>query len=218
MNMDNSWFIIDGTLESLDYEGPTFFRLPIALAERVIADHSAPGDWVLDPFCGFGTVLVAAQRLGRCAVGIEKDPGRSQFAASRTKPPSRVIAGDVREVATHELPLFSLLFTSPPYTTFRNWDEQGFVAYFDDLRVIFEALTTVMKPGARVIVEISNVRTEQGVRTVAWDAAKVLTDIFRFEGEIVRCNTGPEPAGPGYKHSYILIFTTAIAGQVLRFL
>jgi DNA modification methylase len=207
--MEKSWFAIDGTLEPLDYDGPTFFRFPMALAERAIAEYSAPGDWVLDPFCGFGTALVAAQRLGRHAIGIEKDPGRGQFAASRMRPPSRVIVGDVREVVTRKLPPCSLLFTSPPYTTFRDWDEEGFAAYFDDLRAIFGALAPTLNRGAKVIVEVSNVRTEQGVRTVAWDAAKVLADVFRFEGEVVRCNTGPEPAGPGYHHSYLLRFTAA---------
>ena len=58
-------------------------------------------------------------------------------------------------------------------------------------------------------MEVSNVRTEEGVRTVAWDAAKVLAAIFRFDGEIIRCNTGREDAGPGYQHSYLLFFTNA---------
>jgi hypothetical protein len=206
--MDTSWFIIDGALEPLDYDGPTFFRFPLVLAERVIADYCAPGDWILDPFCGFGTTLVAAQRLGRHAIGIEKDPGRGHFAAARVSPPSRVIIEDVRQVALHELPRCSLLFTSPPYTTFRDWNEEGFAAYFDDLRAIFGVLSATLRQGAKVVIEMSNVRSEQGVRTVAWDAAKVLADIFRFEGETVRCNTGPEPAGPGYQHSYLLVFTT----------
>lgn len=209
MTMHRSWFAIDGSLEPLDFDGPAFFRFPEALAGRVIAAYSAPGDWVLDPFCGFGTTLVAAQRLGRCALGIEKDPPRGRLAASRVRPPSRVIIGDVRRIATEALPSASLLFTSPPYITFREWDEDGFAAYFDDLRAIFQMLAATLQPGAKIVVEMSNVRTEHGVRTVAWDAAKVLADHFRFEGETVRVNTGPEQAGPGYDHSYLLLFTTA---------
>jgi site-specific DNA-methyltransferase (adenine-specific) len=44
---------------------------PIALLERVIAASSNPGDVVLDPFCGCGTALVAAQTLDRRWIGID---------------------------------------------------------------------------------------------------------------------------------------------------
>jgi DNA modification methylase len=38
---------------------------PLALLERVANLSSNPGDIVLDPFCGCGTALVAAQTLDR---------------------------------------------------------------------------------------------------------------------------------------------------------
>lgn len=44
---------------------------PLALLERIIAATSQPGDIVLDPFCGCGTALVAAQTLGREWIGID---------------------------------------------------------------------------------------------------------------------------------------------------
>ena len=44
---------------------------PRALLERIIAASSNPGDVVLDPFCGCGTALDAAQRLGRRWIGID---------------------------------------------------------------------------------------------------------------------------------------------------
>jgi modification methylase len=44
---------------------------PLALAERVIRLFSYQGDVVLDPFCGSGTTLVAAKKLGRHYVGLE---------------------------------------------------------------------------------------------------------------------------------------------------
>jgi site-specific DNA-methyltransferase (adenine-specific) len=44
---------------------------PLALLERVIELSSNPGDVVLDPFCGCGTALVAAQKLGRRWIGID---------------------------------------------------------------------------------------------------------------------------------------------------
>jgi site-specific DNA-methyltransferase (adenine-specific) len=44
---------------------------PLALLERIIAASSNPGDVVLDPFCGCGTAVHAAQKLGRRWIGID---------------------------------------------------------------------------------------------------------------------------------------------------
>jgi len=44
---------------------------PLALLERIIQASSNPGDVVLDPFCGCGTTIAAAQKLGRCWIGID---------------------------------------------------------------------------------------------------------------------------------------------------
>jgi site-specific DNA-methyltransferase (adenine-specific) len=44
---------------------------PLALLERIIQASSNPGDVVLDPFCGCGTAVHAAQKLGRQWVGID---------------------------------------------------------------------------------------------------------------------------------------------------
>ena len=48
---------------------------PLALLERIIKASSNEGDWVLDPFCGCATALVAADKLDRRWVGIDlSDP------------------------------------------------------------------------------------------------------------------------------------------------
>jgi DNA modification methylase len=44
---------------------------PAALLERIIQCSSKEGDTVLDPFCGCGTTVAAAQKLGRPWVGID---------------------------------------------------------------------------------------------------------------------------------------------------
>jgi DNA modification methylase len=53
--------------EKLGY--PT--QKPVVLLERIIAASSNPGDIVLDPFCGCGTTIHAAQKLGRQWIGID---------------------------------------------------------------------------------------------------------------------------------------------------
>ena len=44
---------------------------PVALLERIIQTSSNPGDVVLDPFCGCGTTIDAAEKLGRDWIGID---------------------------------------------------------------------------------------------------------------------------------------------------
>lgn len=44
---------------------------PLALLERIIAASSNEGDLVLDPFCGCGTTVHAAQKLNRRWIGID---------------------------------------------------------------------------------------------------------------------------------------------------
>ena len=53
--------------EKLPY--PT--QKPVALLERIISASSNEGDVVLDPFCGCGTAVHAAQKLGRQWIGID---------------------------------------------------------------------------------------------------------------------------------------------------
>lgn len=54
-------------VEALGY--PT--QKPLALLERILQASSHPGDTVLDPFCGCGTAVHAAQALGRPWIGID---------------------------------------------------------------------------------------------------------------------------------------------------
>ena len=54
-------------IERLGY--PT--QKPLALLERVITLATNPGDVVLDPFCGCGTTIHAAQKLDRQWIGID---------------------------------------------------------------------------------------------------------------------------------------------------
>jgi site-specific DNA-methyltransferase (adenine-specific) len=44
---------------------------PLPLLERILTASSKPGDLILDPFCGCGTALVAAQMMERRWIGID---------------------------------------------------------------------------------------------------------------------------------------------------
>jgi adenine-specific DNA-methyltransferase len=56
---------------------------PLALLERIVEASSNPGDLVADFFCGSGTTLVAAERLGRRWIGC--DLGRFAIHTTRKR-------------------------------------------------------------------------------------------------------------------------------------
>lgn len=62
-------------------EHPAIF--PEFLAEQLITLTSRPGDIVLDPFLGSGTVAIAAKKLGRHYIGIDINPEYCQLAEQR---------------------------------------------------------------------------------------------------------------------------------------
>jgi DNA modification methylase len=56
---------------------------PVGLIADAILDCTAPGDAVLDQFAGSGTIFLAAEKVGRRAVGIEYEPGYVDVAIRR---------------------------------------------------------------------------------------------------------------------------------------
>ena len=66
-------------LERTDH--PT--QKPLALCGYIIKSLSNPGDLVLDPFTGSGSIPVACHRLDRRFIGIERDPIYYDIARNR---------------------------------------------------------------------------------------------------------------------------------------
>lgn len=62
---------------------------PLLLLERIINIASNEGDTVLDPFCGSGTTLVAAQLLNRNYVGMDVSAEALELTRSRLDNPIR---------------------------------------------------------------------------------------------------------------------------------
>lgn len=58
-------------------------QFPLAVIDRIIKASSNPSDVVLDPFLGSGTVIEAALRNGRQAVGFEIEPKYIDIATRR---------------------------------------------------------------------------------------------------------------------------------------
>jgi SAM-dependent methyltransferase len=59
-------------------------RMHPTIARGGVGAFSAPGELVVDPFCGSGTVLVEAMAAGRRAVGVDASPLGVAIARART--------------------------------------------------------------------------------------------------------------------------------------
>jgi hypothetical protein len=78
------------------YPGRLISQIPAAL----IGSLSKTGDWVLDPYCGSGTTVLEAQRLGRPAVGIDVNPVATLIGRAKSLP---VSGSRLREVLSVHL-------------------------------------------------------------------------------------------------------------------
>ena len=67
------------------YSEAHFATFPEGLIEPMVLATSRPGDVVLDPFMGSGTVAKVAQRFGRQWTGCELNPEYMAFQANRTR-------------------------------------------------------------------------------------------------------------------------------------
>lgn len=71
------------TINTQPFKGAHFAVMPEKLVEPCVLAGSRPGDLILDPFAGSGTVGVVAQKLGRSFIGIELNPEYVKLAESR---------------------------------------------------------------------------------------------------------------------------------------
>jgi DNA modification methylase len=71
------------TIATEPFPDAHFATFPQALVEPCILAGSAPGDLVLDPFAGSGTVGVVALRHGRGFIGLELKEEYAEMARAR---------------------------------------------------------------------------------------------------------------------------------------
>ncbi len=175
------WSDIRKSKEELALEHPALF--PSALAERAIECFLPPeGKVVLDPFCGLGSTVVAAQRLGKVGIGLDINPEYVKTARARIgrrRDGCRIIKADATDALKHvDEGSVDLVVTSPPYwdvltrrrsadrKEVRNYGDSGDdLGRIDDYREFLAALRRVsaqvllaLKPGAYCVVVVMDIR------------------------------------------------------------
>jgi DNA modification methylase len=95
---------------------------PLALLERLVGASSNPGDVVLDPFCGCGTAIDAAQRLGRRWIGIDVTYLAIHVIEGRLKKAfGEGIASQYRVLGRPEDPSDARALASRDWLEFQKW-------------------------------------------------------------------------------------------------
>ncbi len=108
-------FINPMAKERLGY--PT--QKPLSLLERIIKASSNKGDIVLDAFCGCGTTLVAAEKLGRKWIGIDISPTACRVMADRLWDIFKLNEG--KDFFVEDLPRTEKELRALPHFEFENW-------------------------------------------------------------------------------------------------
>ena len=99
---------------------------PETLVRGFVDFFTKPGMWVLDPFMGTGSTLLAARASGRNAVGVEINSRYVSIAKKRLREDNGAddtkqlaLRGDSRDIANlvekQDLPRMDFCITSPPY-------------------------------------------------------------------------------------------------------
>jgi len=99
---------------------------PLALLERIINASSNENDIVLDSFCGCGTALVAAEKLGRQWIGIDVSPTACRVMANRLHKVCRLREGEDswrvgKGFVVQDLPWTEAQLRKIPPFEFENW-------------------------------------------------------------------------------------------------
>lgn len=199
-------------------------RTPATYVEHFLSEFTGSDDTVLDPFAGFGTTLRVAERMRRAAYGVEYDADVASFAREQVDHPERIVHGDALDASSYDdVPSVDCCFTSPPYMTemmeadpLTNYTETGqdYEQYLTDLGRVFDHVDDLLREDGHVLVDVSNMKFEGAVTTLAWDIASEVTERFQFKREVVVTwgaddssrDHGDGTYGYGYDHSYCLVF------------
>ena len=201
------WSDVVKTPAEKAYRHPASF--PVELARRFVAMFLPNGDHlVLDPFCGIGSTLVAAQLMGKRGVGFDLNPEFARVAAERVNDGDRfaVYARDANDVRLLAPESVDLCINSPPYwdilqrkhtcdgketVDYGNLsgdlgDMHDYGEFLAALRGVYAKVFDVLKPGAFCVCVVMDVRKKSRLFPLHSDLAREMESIgFEYDDHII---------------------------------
>lgn len=184
----------------------------VAVARTIIENYSDVGDWVLDPFLGYGTTAVAAVGLGRRCVGVELLEPRARLSKHRMINGGHVVVGDSRRIGHMLSCPIELCLTSPPYMSAGHHPQNpltGYVTldgdyqtYLSELADTFRQVGVLLRAGGHLVINVADTGTGGGTPLVADVAERVGGYLSLVQRVPVAWDEQP----PGIANDTILIF------------
>jgi DNA modification methylase len=184
-----------------------------SLVAAVLDEYTSPGDVVLDPFAGYGTTLVVAERMGRQAIGVELLEHRADMIRQRVGDRVLVLTDDARRLSSLLSCRIDLCLTSPPYMTAVDHAENPLNAYrsldgdyknyLAEIGDVFRQVAQLLRPGRHAVINVANIEEAGRVTTLAWDVARAVADHLALRQESFLC-WDHQPAG--ISGDYCLVF------------
>ncbi len=184
-----------------------------SLAATVLEEYTSAGDVVLDPFAGYGTTLVVAERMGRHGIGVELLEQRADLIRRRLTDRAQVLTGDARNLTALVHGPVDLCLTSPPYMTAIDHPENplnayetldgDYETYLAEVGDIFRQVAELLRPGGHAVVNVANLETDGTITSLAWDIARTVSRHLAFRQESFLC-WDEQPAG--LSGDYCLVF------------
>jgi hypothetical protein len=229
-----SWFLLE--------EDPAEWKLPDDLRARdalqgidcgwvnqmlpFIRHYAKAGDTVFDPFCGFGTTLLAASLAGCHGIGMEIDAHRIEIAGERLarhKVYSPIIQGSLPDSRVPGP--FDICITSVPYFGCRRntnsdagaqlYSQKSYAQYLEKMQDVFYAIKQALPNNGFCIVMVENIVFEQQQLPLAWDIARILNGLMLAREERIICYAKPRSDSARYltqtdrSHEFALVFQKA---------
>jgi DNA modification methylase len=207
-------------------------KFPETLIANFIEFFTKEGMWVLDPFAGTASTLVACDSTHRNGIGIELVDKWAEIGAKRTD--QYLIQGDCRELLDYHIPSIDFCITSPPYwdmlghsrggsaSTQKDRIREGFDAKFsdderdlgniseydgflDELFSLYQKIFQIMTPGKYCAVIMQNLLKEnQEFYPIAWEfALKMRNYGWQLCQEFIWCQRDKKLGIWGFPNTYI---------------